>query len=243
MNSIEVFGFDFDRIIEHCGKIKSIEDALHYLRQVLIEFEYVKRKYPDDFIRVYPSKDGPGYFYDAGGDPIIYVDFPDWVQNEIEYREAIYTLGKKGVNRKAKLVIPRKKQDKWMGDLNEPNELFKQLLKQLSLLGNKFIDENSARESQTYYENHFKNEEDLCGGKETKINWIATWTSYHYFYKLLPQKELFSFSEKGYSVFFEKHFLFKGQEKTRKQVADGCRGRDPDVNIQTKLNKILDYLF
>ena len=80
-------GFDFDKIMENCNLMNSIQEQINYLKRNLIEFRYARRKYPDDFVRIFPA-DNLDYYVDAN----VPVDFPDWIKTEIAYRKVLLNL-------------------------------------------------------------------------------------------------------------------------------------------------------
>lgn len=113
------------------------------------------------------------------------------------------------------IELPTGKQHRWMGDLKDLQEL----LTQLSLTDNGFIDQKSADNATGIYNNHFKDDEKVCStDPETKINWISDWNSYKIFFGLFSDGKLFFEGRKENRVFFANHFLFNKKPKTRKQV-------------------------
>ncbi|MBW8003107.1 MAG: hypothetical protein FVQ80_13990 [Planctomycetes bacterium] len=97
-----------------------------------------------------------------------------------------------------------------------------------------FITKETAKSSKEVYHDNFASPRTPCG--KMKINWwsgrIGGWGCYHYLFKYgISRSGLFP-AEMGYARFFATHFLFDGQEKTEKQVWNGC-----DSASKTELEK------
>lgn len=130
--------------------------------------------------------------------------------------------------------ITRRVQDCW----NYEFEDFKGLLKQLSIVI-PFIDTESYMKAREIYDNHFANNIDLCGGRNTKINWKGTWNAYRFFFKISQENDSPLFvTAKTLGLFFCDHFLHRNKEIINSNsVTSNSRG-DPQLHYMERLKKI-----
>ena len=127
--------------------------------------------------------------------------------------------------------VNKNNQTDWGKDIDD----FKSHLHRLSLTDIRLIDTNSYEKSEIIFESHFK-DGSQAASNINKINWIGTWAAYNYYYRLLERNNLFTLIE-GKGIFFEKHFLYIGQEITHDKVTQNARGA-PKVEIQKALRDI-----
>ncbi len=137
------------------------------------------------------------------------------------------------------------KKVKYQDYIKDKNVL-KEILQQLALPGNAFIDAETSKNWEQIYENHFKDMDLICSGdKLTRINWTGTWGDYCIFYDRSGRSGVFqgrNFDkdlQRSAGTFFEHHFLFRGEYKTNKQVCDGYRRSKPNIHRIDNITKIL----
>lgn len=120
-------------------------------------------------------------------------------------------------------------------------EIFEKLLTQLAILENGFIDQESAKNWENIYNNHFTGEVNICG-KGNKIIWIKSIASFKYFYEKCFKSGFFE-GAKGYTVFFEAHFLHKVKGKIKEKAAKDIRARYECIDSdKKKLDRIFNFL-
>jgi hypothetical protein len=143
---------------------------------------------------------------------------------------------------------PHKNQQKKIKyqDYIEDKNVLRDILEQLALSGNMFVDAETSKNWDLIYENHFKDPDLICDNDpKTRINWIGTWGEYRMFFDYAREYKVFkgrNFNENLKSkqaIFFESHCLFYGEYKTNKQVSDGYSKSRPDINKIKNLNTIL----
>ena len=125
-----------------------------------------------------------------------------------------------------------------MGDSKD----FQELLTQLALPDNGFIDQESANRAMVIYNNHFKDDEEDCSpDPETKINWIGDWNIYKIFFDLFSDGKLFFEGRKENRVFFAAHFLFNNKLKTREQVKNVhyAKPKEKDIDNLHSIHKAM----
>ncbi len=131
-----------------------------------------------------------------------------------------------------KLELPTRKQHMFYGS----KKLFQSLLKQLSLHGNGFIDEESANNWEFIYNDHFTGDIDDWS-KENKINLKEALSAFEYFYDKFFEN--YFVGMEGYTVFFEAHFLHHGKEKSANDIKPRNKCQK---NNQIKLDRIFECL-
>ncbi len=167
-----------------------------------------------------------------------------YIQADLEYLES----SEEEKQKDAMSLKPDKKQVKKVKhqDYIKDKNVLKEILQQLALPGNAFVDAETSKNWEQIYENHFKDTDLICSGNQrTRINWTGTWGEYCIFYDRSARNGVFqgrNFDkdlQMNAGTFFEDHFLFRGESKTNKQVADGYRRAKPDRDRVDNINKIL----
>ena len=212
----QLFNYDVEAIIEYSRKdYEEPSKKKSYLEKVLECFEIKKNELIKDVEQYSRGRYSIFGFRNLPIRPENEDDVLEWyndckmiIENELSKIELIEQPEQL---KKVKKDLPTRKQHKFWGD----EKLFQSLLKQLSLVDNGFIDEESARNWKSTYDNHFKGDVFDCD-KGNKINWIESPPAFKYFYDTFF-KGYFVGAE-GHTVFFEAHFFHHGNPKAASDV-------------------------
>ncbi len=233
----QLFNYDAKAIIEYSKKnYKGALEKKSYLEKVLECFESKKNELIKDVEQYSRGKYSIFYFRNLPIKPENEDEVLEWyndckmiIEQELSKIELIEQPEQ---FQKEKLELPVRKQHMFWGS----KKLFQSLLKQLSFVGNGFIDEESANNWEYIYNDHFTGDIDDCS-KENKINWKEALSAFKYFYDKFFEN--YFVGMKGYTVFFEAHFLHHGKEKSANDIKP--RNKCPKNN-QIKLDRIFECL-